>query len=80
METEFKTLSKKIENWIKECDVDNRKVCFEFRDSDAIELENILKEFIRLLKEINCRIAKDKMLWSSLNQEIDKLAGEELTE
>ena len=49
MEDNF-ILSEKIENWIKNCDIDNRKICFEFLDSDAIELENILKEFIKILK------------------------------
>ena len=81
MESEF-NLSEKIENWIKKCDVDNRKVCFEFLDSDAIELENILKEFIKRLKE-NLKIIQIqhnkghsiRNIYKNTVLEIDNLAG-----
>lgn len=48
---------------------------------EAIPPEDV-KEFIKLLKEMNCKVASKReyfMLWSTLNQEIDKLAGSKLT-
>jgi len=47
-----KGCGKELDNWIKECDVDGRMICFEFFDSDIEDLKNCIKRDNQKAKEI----------------------------
>ena len=49
MEIEKKSLNL-IQDWINECDVDGRKICFEFFDTDARDLIILVKSIIKEIK------------------------------
>ena len=84
-----KALKEKIEMWIDECDVDGRKISFEFFDTDANDLRNLFAKSIQELKkefevwkykpkvfELDNETEKENLSIESLKRIIDKIMGD----